>query len=254
MSRPGKLNRNDLVHKNYCVFEEISSRAVPSIFYFPLIPILRFKTFHRKSVTKVKNQAFSMDLYLYFDGSVLQNVSTMISIDLWGQQFSKFVIFFSEGFWNQIDSIFWERVLHIFSSAYKKDFRVKISKTSSGMLISTKCPGTFWPNAVQRHFWGGSASILNYKTSKRLGFSLLSLTCDERFWISELELGENKICWEQLSMRSFQKRNTFLWKKYISKNFFGPGHQDFRDFQFWRREPPYKIPHHAQLSSSGYYR
>ena len=30
-------------------------------------------------------------------------------------------------------------------------------------------------------------------------------------------------------------------KKVIPEKFFGPGHRDFRDFQFWRREPPYLV-------------
>jgi hypothetical protein len=51
--------------------------------------------------------------------------------------------------------IFGERVLDIICSAYKKGFRVQITKTPSDMLISTKCPNTthriddFWWKSME---------------------------------------------------------------------------------------------------------
>ena len=50
-------------------------------------------------------------------------------------KFMRFVIFFSAGFWNWIESIFWIHVLHIIWCAYKKNFRTKISKSSFEVLI-----------------------------------------------------------------------------------------------------------------------
>ena len=61
--------------KNYCIFEEISSRAVPSIFYFFPIPILTFKTFLHKSATKVKNQVFPMICSSKYKQIQVKNVS-----------------------------------------------------------------------------------------------------------------------------------------------------------------------------------
>ena len=37
------------------------------------------------------------------------------------------------------------------------------------------------------------------------------------------------------------KMQQFFMKKVIPEKFFGPGQRDFRDFQFWRREPPYSM-------------
>ena len=48
----------------------------------------------------------------------------------------------------------------------------------------------------ERHFPPGFAWILNYKPSEIIDFSLLSLTLDEKFGISQLELEKNKMCWE----------------------------------------------------------
>ena len=63
--------------------------------------------------------------------------------------------------------------------------------------------------------------------SKILEISLLSLPCDEKFWSSELELEKNKICWEQLSMRSLQICNRFLWKSCFKFCFPYPEFENF---------------------------
>ena len=64
-----------------------------------------------------------------------------------------------------------------------------------------------------RHFVPASLAKISSKSSKMLDFSLLSLPCEEKFWISELESEKNKVCWEQLSMRSLRICNSFfLWK------------------------------------------
>ena len=58
----------------------------------------------RKSVTKAKNQGFSMVLYWYLEGSLLQNVSytgfisfSMIFDDFRGRKSTKVVNFFYAG-------------------------------------------------------------------------------------------------------------------------------------------------------------
>ena len=77
--------------KNYCIFEEISSRAVPSTFYFFPIPLLGFKTFLHKSATKVENQGFPMIWSLFWLVMLVQNVSTALSGK---SDVTKVVIFF----------------------------------------------------------------------------------------------------------------------------------------------------------------
>ena len=51
---------------NSCRFEEISSRAIPDIFWNRPIPILSFKKIARKSATKVKNRWGSWKSLIFY--------------------------------------------------------------------------------------------------------------------------------------------------------------------------------------------
>ena len=56
-----------------------------------------------------------------------------------GHRYDIFVQFFSSFVWNQIEPIFWNRLLNIICCAHKKYLCMKISKISSGMLILVVC-------------------------------------------------------------------------------------------------------------------
>ena len=64
----------------------------------------------------------------------------MIFIDFRDRKFVTFVQFFSAGFWNWIIPIFWHRVYLVIWCAYKKNFRMKISKSSFEVLILVAYP------------------------------------------------------------------------------------------------------------------
>ena len=70
-------------------------------------------------------------------------------------------------------------------------------------------------------------------------FSLLSLTCDAKFFDLELESEKNKICWEKLRPRSLHFRGVFRISGTFQFNFPSRKIFHFAYFQFWRREPPY---------------
>ena len=167
--------------KNYCIFEEISSRAVPSIFYFFLKPILRFKTFLRKAATKVKNQVFPMIWSSFWLVMLVQNVSTALSGK---SDVTRVVIFLSRRKNKKFGSKFWNQLRILIYCADKAGFWMGSTKTQFFVDVpiwESKFSAWGSTRARKRHFSLGSACILNYKPSKILDFSLLSLPCDEIF-------------------------------------------------------------------------
>ena len=74
----------------------------------------------------------------------------------------------------------------------------------------------------RRHFVAGIPPNISTKPSKILDFSLLSLTCEVKFFDSELESCNFKIYWEKLSPRSLHFRGVFRDAVTFRFNFLEP--------------------------------